>query len=291
MTLRMAAPEDAGAIEAFLAGHAETSMFLRSNLAAHGIGERTHPHGTTFWLQDGAAGIAGVFGASNGGYLMVQAPDADAQVWQDWVRLLQGRLMRGITGDDVQVRKALAALGLRIDLFSVNQAEPLYRMELARLDGARLDGAGAEMRPATAEDREILTEWFTTYLMETGLTDDVAQAREEAGARALAAGRSGAERLLIEDGRPVATASLNAQVDGIVQVGGVFVPVAERNRGLGRTVTAARLREARRDGARMAILFSNNDAASRAYEAIGFERIGAYRLAVLKAPMFVGEPA
>lgn len=291
MTLTLAAPEDAERIEAFLAGHAETSMFLRSNLAAHGIGETVHPHGSTYWLHEGPDGIEAVFGASNGGYLMVQAPDASAEVWRAWVQALDGRLMRGLTGDDVQVRRALAALELRVDLFAMNHAEPLYRLDLDRLDLDRLEGAGTEIRPAGEADREILAEWFTTYLMETGLTTDPEHARQEAEARALTASRDGKERLLLEEGQPVATASLNAQVDGIVQVGGVFVPVAARNRGLGRKVTAARLAEAREDGARMAILFSNNDAASRAYEAIGFERIGAYRVAVLKTPIFVGGTA
>lgn len=286
MTLRLAAPEDAERIEAFLAGHAETSMFLRSNLVAHGIGETVHPHGTTYWLHEGPDGIEAVFGASNGGYLMVQAPDASAEVWRAWAQALDGRLMRGLTGDDVQVRRALAALELRVDLFAMNHAEPLYRLDLDRLEGVE-----AEIRPAGEADRGMLAEWFTTYLMETGLTSDPAHARQEAEARALTASRGGRERLLLEEGQPVATASLNAQVDGIVQVGGVFVPVAARNRGLGRKVTAARLAEARADGARMAILFSNNDAASRAYEAIGFERIGAYRVAVLKTPIFVGGTA
>ena len=51
------------------------------------------------------------------------------------------------------------------------------------------------------------------------------------------------------------------------------------------------VREARDAGARVAILFSNNDAASRAYESIGFERVGAYRVGVLKSALTVGEPS
>lgn len=56
-------------------------------------------------------------------------------------------------------------------------------------------------------------------------------------------------------------------------------------------MTAARLAEARAAGARVAILFSNNDAASRAYEAIGFRRVGDYRVCVLNRPIFLGAPA
>ncbi|MGR3804365.1 GNAT family N-acetyltransferase [Marinibacterium profundimaris] len=282
--LRPAAAADRDAMQAFLAGHAETSMFLRSNLAAHGLDERCHPHGTTFWLLEAAGELTGVMGATNAGYLMVQAPGAGPAAWAEWNAALRGQLIRGITGEDRQVRRALAALGLRADRFAMNQAEPLYRLELDVLPSPC-----DVMRPAQPEERDMLVGWYTRYLLETGLTDDPDRAREEAGARARVACKPGAsERLLIEDGRPVAAAALNARAGDMVQVGGVFVPEAERNRGLGRRVTAARLTQARDDGARVAILFANNPAAARAYEAIGFQRIGDYRVAVLSEPMFVG---
>lgn len=284
MTLRRATPDDVPDLQAFLASRAETSMFLRANLTAHGINEPHHPHGTTFWLWHEAGDLAGVFGATNGGYLMAQAPDLGAQVWASWVQALSGRVMRGITGDEAQVRQALMALALRVGLFSINKAEPLYRLTLSDLDDP-----GEDLRPAGLEDRDMLTDWYTAYLLQTGLTDDPGRAREEARARAAAATRPGPERLLIEDGVPKACASINAQAADMVQVGGVFVPDEYRNQGLGRRVTAARLIEARSEGAQMAILFANNPAAARAYEAIGFERIGSYRVAVLKQPLFLGK--
>ena len=61
------------------------------------------------------------------------------------------------------------------------------------------------------------------------------------GARAAIAGFP--MRLLLEAGAPVAMAGINARVGDVVQVGGVFVPEGARNRGLGRRVTAALLRE------------------------------------------------
>ncbi|MBB93679.1 MAG: hypothetical protein CML68_03600 [Rhodobacteraceae bacterium] len=290
MTLREALLEDVPEMQRFLRARAETSMFLLSNLDAHGIGEIVHPHGSVFWLHHGAGGIDAVLGASNSGFLMVQAPDLPPAVWAEWAAVLSGRFLRGITGDDAQVRRALAALGLRAGDLSMNASEPLYRLELDRLDTPPTLGP-AQMRPASQADRPMLCDWYETYLMETGLTNDRDRAREEAAARALTASRGGAERLLIEEGRPVAVASINAQAGDMVQVGGVFVPGPERNRGLGGRVTAARLAEARDAGARVAILFSNNDAASRAYESIGFERIGDYRVSILKRPAPAGAVA
>ncbi|MEM8731924.1 MAG: GNAT family N-acetyltransferase [Pseudomonadota bacterium] len=295
MTLRPASDADIPAMERFLATYAETSMFLRSNLASHGLHEMRHPHGTRFWVfgsdsekpdpaaPDSPAALSGVFGATNGGFLMLQAPGIDPRVFVDWAAALKGHLFRGITGDDPQVRRALAALRLRSDLFRTNHAEPLYRLELDRLDAPE-----ETMRPALPEDHAMLTDWYTNYLIDTGLTDDLTEAREEGAARAVAAAKPGAERLLIENGRPVAAASINAQVEDMVQLGGVFVPKQARNKGLARRVTAARLAEARKAGARVAILFANNAAAARAYEAIGFRRIGAYRVALLKSSQLIG---
>ena len=56
-----------------------------------------------------------------------------------------------------------------------------------------------------------------------------------------------------------------------------------RGKRLGREVTRALLAEARDNGARQAVLFANNDAAARAYQAIGFRQVGWYRIAFLKA--------
>ncbi|MGV6850335.1 MAG: GNAT family N-acetyltransferase [Marinibacterium sp.] len=279
MTLRLATQPDAPAIEAFLAGHAETSMFLRSNLADHGIGDSDHPHASTYWIA-GGDGISGVFGRSNAGYLMAQAPDASPAIWAAWIRALDGQLVRGLTGAEHQVQAALRAMRLRVGGFATNHAEPLYRLDLNRLAAP-----DAVLRRAVSGDGDLLAGWFADYLMETGLTSDRSRAAQEAEFRARdALDLKSAVRLPDLRGEAVAMASLNASVGDMVQVGGVFVPCAYRNRGLGRQVTAARLAEARAEGARTAILFANNPAAARAYEAIGFDCIGSYHVAVLKRP-------
>lgn len=60
--IQEASPSDAPAIEAFLAKHPDTSMFLRSNLLAHGIGFGDDDHSTRFfiWGQDRIQGVFGL---------------------------------------------------------------------------------------------------------------------------------------------------------------------------------------------------------------------------------------
>ncbi|MCP3673000.1 MAG: GNAT family N-acetyltransferase, partial [Gammaproteobacteria bacterium] len=91
--------------------------------------------------------------------------------------------------------------------------------------------------------------------------------------------------LLIDD-KPVSLSGFNAKLPEIVQVGPVWTPPKYRNRGYARALVAMTLQKARQEGARKAILFTDTPAAIKAYEAIGFEKIGAYRLALLKQPLY-----
>jgi predicted GNAT family acetyltransferase len=69
-----------------------------------------------------------------------------------------------------------------------------------------------------------------------------------------------------------------------VQVGGVFVPQELRGRGFAQRITVGLLQAARRDGAETAVLFANNPVAARTYEAIEFQQVGWYGIALLARP-------
>ncbi|GGH35016.1 Acetyltransferase (GNAT) domain-containing protein [Cribrihabitans marinus] len=281
--MREAIPEDAAAMEAFLSGHPESSMFLRGNLMAHGIGERVAPHGTRFFLWMGRDGIAGVFGLTNNGYLMCQVPGHEAGAYAAFAFAIAGETVAGMTGVADQVAATLAALGLRAEDCALHHDEPLCRLDLSRLDAPT-----ERLRPSGPDDEALLRSWFRSYLRDTGIASDNAAAADQADARAQDAARDGSIHLLEENGHPIAMAAINARVADMVQVGGVFVPQEQRNRGLGRRITAALLASERDRGARSAILFANNPAADRAYSALGFERVGDYRIALLPAPVRIG---
>ena len=83
-----------------------------------------------------------------------------------------------------------------------------------------------------------------------------------------------------EQGAPVAYSAFNARLPEIVQVGGVWTPPDRRGRGYARAVVAGSLLEARAEGVRRAVLFTSNPMARRAYEALGFRKIGEYGLVI-----------
>ncbi|NIZ08285.1 GNAT family N-acetyltransferase [Pseudooceanicola sp. HF7] len=278
--LRVAASEDAALIEGFLSGYPETSMFLRGNLAAHGIGDTADPQATDFFLWFEEDELRGVVGLTRSGFLMCQMPGQGDAAFAAVAKALEGHRIVGLTGAADQAERFLAALGLDPHL-RVNHVEPLYRLELSSLATAPLI-----CRPAEQWEIPMLTEWFAEYETDTGLAPlDPEELRTGAIARAERAAGHPDCRLLMEKGRPVAMAALNARAGDHVQVGGVFTPRDYRNRGYGRQATQALLLHARSQGARVAFLFANNPAAARAYEAIGFRQIGEYRVALTNAPV------
>ncbi len=255
-------------------------MFLRGNLAAHGTAGAGHPHATTFHLWRIGGDIHGVLGVTQSGMVLCQCPDGKALT--GLAPALEGATLTGFSGDADQTGRLIDGLGLTGADFRLNHVEPLFRLDLADLKDR-----GDTVRCPTPEEAALLRGWFADYMRDTGLgAGDPASGVAEATARAEAAVTSGSTvRLLGEAGQPVAMAALNATAGDVVQVGGVFVPPDHRGTGLGRRVTAALLAEARDKGARIAVLFANNAAASRAYQAIGFGQVGWYRIAFLAEPV------
>jgi N-acetylglutamate synthase-like GNAT family acetyltransferase len=283
--LRPARAGDEAAIEAFLAGHAATSMFLRGNLASLGLFDRESPHGTEYWLAENAGQISGVFGFSNRGFAMSQAPDAAQPLYDAFAQQLAGRELAGITGEAAQVAQMKAALGVGDAVFSLDEPEPLYRLSLDALIVPDLPG---EIRPPAEADRALLEAWNRSYVTELRMSTPE-QVEAEARERAERAIAGNSTRLLVVDGTPVAKTAINARLPDMVQIGGVYTPPELRGRSYARRVVALHLEEARAEGVKTAILFASGPAAARAYEAIGFERIGSYALAILKQPVVIGD--
>ncbi len=278
--IRNATPADIPALTAFLGAHIETSMFLMGNLAAHGVDDPAHPHGTRFFLRDDATGITAVLGQTNGGYLLCQMPGLTRQAAQDWAGVVQGRII-GMTGHADQVAAFLTALPLTPADFRLNRVDPQYALDLTALPETPVT-----TRMATPNDIPLLTAWYAAYMAETGTAppgDIDVVARD----RALRAVGSPDLRLLI-DGGPVAMAGINAAAGDAVQVGGVFVPPDLRGAGRAGQVVTGLLAARRETGARRAILFAASVTAARAYVRIGFARIGDYRIALLTAPVTLG---
>lgn len=265
-------------LSAFLARHAETSMFLREALLA-GVEGGPGPRDARFWwVGEGAVAL------STAGFLSIQLPSATPADLADLRGALAGERIFGIAGEAGQVAALLPALEIGPPQF--DGAEPLCRLDLADL---RLPQGGAVLRRPLKDDLGWLGRWRLRYESELhGAADLAAVTRHVGGLMA-----QDRLRILMEGGVPVAITAFNARLPAparMVQVGGVYTPLAYRGRGYARLAVAHHLAEARGEGAETAILFASGPPALRAYQAIGFQQIGAYRLTLFPPDRFIPVP-
>ena len=280
MTVRVLGPGDEARLDAFLAQHADSSMLLRANLRKSGIEDHGKPYQATYAAALDGDRVVGVAAHTWMGGILLQAPEQlDAVVRHAVER--SGRRVAGLIGPWAQVVAARAALDLTEQGTRMASREILYAVPLPDVvvPSALTSGAVA-CRRVTDDELPLVVEWRMAYNVEANRVPADAAGR----ARALAeAERWHAERvhfMLTRDGERVAYSAFNAHLPDTVQVGGVWTPPALRSRGYGRCVVAGSLLIARTEGAHRAILFTAEDnvPAQRAYEALGFRRVGDYGL-------------
>ncbi len=281
--LEIAREGDEDAIMAFLDKRARTSMFLRSNLLQFGLTNTQAPHGGTYLLLKRDGEITGVFGRSNKGYLVCQCPSSERKAFAAFADWLAGQKVLGITGEVEQVKTAVAAFGWSENDMSLYATEPMYHAKVT--DFPSFDD---HIRKPCDTDAPILQDWFTQYVLETGLVPDPIAAAEHARDRVTAQLTNPTIRLLIRDGAPVAMAGTNARALETAQIGGVFTPKHLRGQGLAGRAIALYMQELVANGVTDVLLFAASAEAAKAYEKIGFKRIGEYQLAMLKAPHIQG---
>ncbi len=211
-------------------------------------------------------------------------PATPPELFAAFASRIVGRHVKGFTGVPDQVEAAKRALGVASAAFALDNPEPLYRL---RLDALRLPPGPGEIRAPVAADRDLIFTWTRAYSAELHMSAPD-RLDEEASGRTERALTSGDVRILEIDGTPVAMTAINARLPDMVQIGGVFTPPALRGRGHARRAVALHMAEVHTDGVDTAILFASGPAACRAYEAIGFDRIGAYTLAILAEPQVIG---
>lgn len=272
MTWRPVVEADLAWIEPFLRAHIQSSMFFITNLTEHGL-HGTDDRAMRIWaLEDGRKGL---FALSNGGMILMQAPEADARDWHATRAFWAGRDLIGCLGEGAQVAAFFAATGLGERPMSLNEREPGYRLDLAQMVMPECDGF--DLVPLDATYRDLAVTWRTAYHGEV-LGTPAHRCAEVAAQDIAKCIEKDTHRILRSEGAPVAMTGFNATLPDTVQIGGVFTPPEQRGQGLARRAVALHLQEARQNGVADAILFAANEAAARAYEAIGFTRNGTFSL-------------
>ena len=279
-SVRLLGPADLPVRDAFLLRHADSSLFLRSNLRTAGIVDRGEPFQATYVGAFDDGGLVGIAAHGWNGNLIVQAPAA----LDDLVRAATaatGRAVRGIIGPWEQLCAARRALAMEGRSARMESHDRLFALALADMvRPAALDAPGVRGRPASAADLDLVTGWRVAYCVEIlGATeDDALRAESREDMRRMC--DAGSSWLVAQDGVPMSFSGFNARLPDVVQIGGVFTPPSLRSRGWARAAVASQLAAVRGEGVARAILFTGGDnpAAQRTYQAIGFRAIGDYGL-------------
>ncbi len=282
-TIRIVHPDDQPALEAFLQQRLQTSLFLLSNMRQAGLVDTGQRFEGTYAAAFEGEAIAGVVALFWNGSLIYQAPNY-LPALQEAVRIAIDRPIKTLLGPADQVAAGLDALGASVRVH-VDDPQVLFGLRLADLAVPEPLRTGAvHARVLTAADTPVLAQWRAASRMESFLEPDTPELWEEAQdsvERYLASQR---QWVLEADGKLVSTCTFNAEIREVVQVGGVYTPPEARGRGYARAVVAAALLDARAEGAGDAILFTDDDnqAAQKAYRAIGFRPIGDYRIVLVQ---------
>lgn len=276
--IRLLGTGDEAALETFLTQHADFSMFLRSNARAAGLEYHGHALEADYMAAFEGERIVAVAAHCWNGMVLVQAPEQVDAVARAAVEH-SGRAVTGISGPAGQVVAARTALGLDDRAAPKFGREELFALDLADLVvPAPLTDGHWTSRPPHDDELDLVIDWRVDFMVEALHRIPGAGLRDEAAALMRLVHGLRSHWLLFDAGRPVAYSAFNARLPDIVQVGGVWVPVALRGRGYGRAVVAGSLLDARAQGASRAVLFAEREDAKRAYRGLGFTVVGEYGL-------------
>ncbi len=273
-------------MEAFLLPKIHSSMFLIGNSRAAGLddhGERYQGTYAGVYDNDKIVAVAAHYWNE---ILVLQAPVHINNLVRT-VLSNSGRSLKGLIGPGDQVGVAGEILGLEAQDIRFDDMEFLYSLELESLNVPDILTSGkVQGRLIQAGDIELVTEWETAYRNEALGEPEGPELREQCRETVEHSVLEQTAWILVRNGQPVARTAFNAHLKEAVQVGGVWTPPEWRNCGYARAVVAHSLLDAGRRGISTAILFTpeKNYPAQKAYEALGFERIGDYRLLFLKSP-------
>jgi GNAT superfamily N-acetyltransferase len=284
MEQRLLGANDAALLEAFLAEHRDSSMFLRSNARRAGLDDHGQQLQATYVGAFRAGALVGVAAHCWNGMLLVQAPDGLAEAACAAVRLSR-RGVSGLSGPLGQVQAARLALGLDQVPAQIEESESLFGLELCALRVPELLSSGqVQLRPPLATERELLVDWRLGFNIETLGATRSENARKRAAEYLDVQLEEHNAWLALAGGTPVSLSAFNAVLPDIVQLGGIYTPPEQRGHGYAKAAVAGSLLVAQQRGATRAVLFTKNPSAVRSYEAVGFRRLGDYGLVLLARP-------
>ncbi|MEW6229690.1 MAG: GNAT family N-acetyltransferase, partial [Bacillota bacterium] len=266
------------AARAFLEAHAESSLFLLSNLAQFGPSLGDHLSSGNFKVIEEGGTIVGAFCLTKRGNLLAQTGNRT---------YLAPDILKSCLREPHPIQAVVAEWTIADALWRLLTANPSFRSVHAKkevlyrldLETAALPPADPRVRRLTPSDFDAWHPLIESFMSEAGLP--LQGTPDQRRAAFLTQASAGHWWGAFDGPALVSTASLNAVYSFIGQVGGVFTPPSLRRRGLSRLTMSTLLRDASTfHRLRLLTLFTGDDnvAARTMYESLGFRDIGRFGL-------------
>lgn len=288
MIIRQLQQGDENELEIFLRKTPNTSMHIRSNLKREGFARTGRLHqGIYYGALDNAGRICGVIVHYWNGNVIMQ-PGGHLPALLEALR--QGKPeIRGFLGPARSVHLAIKLLDLEAWPMQAHKDDRVYALELSELVvPAPLASGDLTVRAAGEADREQAVRWRLDFNRESLNAIPTPEERRIVEAEIDARIADSGLTFLKKAGAPVSMCGRNAALADSVTVGPVWTPPEHRSKGYARAVVAGSLLQTRENGGIRSILFTDNPAAIKAYEAVGFRPVDRYGLALLAKPFDLG---
>lgn len=272
-------------LSSYLNHYQETTMFIRNNLYHSGITYQDAPFHGEYYGSFENNKINGVLAHYWNGNVMMQTENFSAlSALVEEFEFKRTRPIAGILGEDGQAGFVIDKLNLKASLFAINYQEKLFLLNLDKMTIPQaINSYSCTLKPVQDCDMDIIKEWLVAYHIEALGDDADNPTLEQSIIDEIQDTQLSQNRwVLFVNNTPVSLCGFNANLPDIVQIGPVYTPPSLRNKGFARIAVYLCLKQAADRQVKRAILFTNDNSAICAYQALGFHQIGNYRLALLK---------
>ena len=290
MYTRLLNVNDTQKLEVYLAPHTSQCMFMCSNLKAAGIEYQGFDFQGEYYgcLNQGPEQADRLDGVMvhywNGTVMMHASNDVILERLTACLKNNTKRPIAEILGP--QAEQVINSLGLSNACFSLNNDDALYEKDLSHCL-IPLMPENSIVMCARDVPRQLLYSWMEGYEVEAFKTPKDHQLCHRVEAKVERLVHQECWVLRMGNNTFVSLVGFNARLENSVQLGPVWTPPEHRRQGFAKVLLSYVLAQEAEKRTQKAILFTESLSAIKIYESLGFTKIGHYRVAVLKDPVYV----
>jgi hypothetical protein len=285
ITARLLTTKDRETLTRLLIKNVAGSYYILSNLSKGGMDYQGEPHQANYFglfLNDDLEGVLSHnWIGSVQIFLSSKATDITplSRTWISYINKYQQKI-DCFLGSKSDVESLLRSLHITsTELRAGGRIEGLFSLDLdSMIDPPALNDPTISVRQADVSDHKLISRWRHDFFVESQGSEPGENLYKRASEEILRRLLEGSLFLLFHNEEPKSFCGVSGFVHDYKIVGPVWTPLTERGKGYGQSITAGALKILQKQGCKQAVLFTLNPQAESTYKAIGFKRIGDWRV-------------